>query len=188
VFSAPEKKRAQSKVDPKTKFDFTAELPTTNRARGRFGFWTLASIAVLAGLAAGAVYPMHAFGPSKSNGTSIKLKIQRDFEAVQLSSSVPQKDGAESVRENPSSVVHTPERSAQPPTEEAHGFVPLPRARPKLQIVRYSRYYYVRTVDQGDADGRLTFHIQRRLCKSPNLPPICFEPLSVRHETILDDF
>jgi hypothetical protein len=176
-------------VDLKTNFDFAAELPTTNRARGRFGFWALASIAVVAGLVVGEVYPMHAFGPSKPNSTPIKLlKIQRDFEARPISPSVPQKNDAELGKAKPSSVVQKPERSAEPPTAVADAFVPLPRARPKLQIVRYSRYYYVRTVDQGDTDGRLAFHIERRLCKSPNLPPVCFEPLSVRHETILEDF
>jgi hypothetical protein len=188
VFSA-RKKRAQLNMDSKINFDFAAQLPPTNRARGRFGFWVLASIAVVAGLVAGEVYPMHAFGPSKPNATSIKLlKIQRDFEARPTSPSVPQKNNAEPGKAKPSSVVQKPEGSAQPTTAVADAFVPLPRARPKLQIVRYSRYYYVRTVDQGDTDGRLTFHIERRLCKSPNLPPICFEPLSVRHETILDDF
>jgi hypothetical protein len=176
-------------MDSRTNFDFATELPPTNRARGRFGFWGLASIAVVAGLVVGEVYPMHAFGPSKPNVTSIKvLKIQRDFEALQISPSVPQKSDAEPGKAKPSSIVQKPERSAQPTTAVADAFVPLPRARPKLQIVRYSRYYYVRTVDQGDSDGRLTFHIERRLCKSPNLPPICFVPLSVRHETILDDF
>ena len=176
-------------MDSKTNFDFAAQLPTTNRARGRFGFWVLASIAVVAGLVVGEVYPMHAFGPSKPNVTSIKvLKIQRDFEALPISPSVPQKNNGEPSKAKPSSIVQKPERSVQPPTEVADAFVPLPRARPKLQIVRYSRYFYVRTADQGDTDGRLTFHIERRLCKSPNLPPVCFEPLSVRHETILDDF
>ena len=188
VFSA-RKKRAELNMDSKINFDFAAQLPPTNRARGRFGFWVLASIAVVAGLVAGEVYPMHAFGPSKPNATSIKLlKIQRDFEARPTSPSVPQKNNAEPGKAKPSSIVQKPEGSAQPTTAVADAFVPLPRARPKLQIVRYSRYYYVRTVDQGDTDGRLTFHIERRLCKSPNLPPICFEPLSVRHETILDDF
>jgi hypothetical protein len=175
-------------MDSKTNFDFAAELPTTNRARGRFGFWVLASIAVVAGLVVGEVYPMHAFGPSNPNGTSIKLKIQRDFEALQISPSVPRTNNAEPIEAKLSSVVQKPERSAKPPTAVADVFVPLPRARPQLQIVRYSRYYYVRTVDQGDTDSKLTFHIERRLCKSPNLPPICFEPLSVRRETILDDF
>jgi hypothetical protein len=176
-------------VDSKTNFDFAAQSLTTNRPRGRFGFWGLASIAVVVGLVVGEVYPMHAFGPSKPNVTSIKvLKIQRDFEALQISPSVPQKNNAEPGKAKPSSIVQKPERSAQPPTAAADAFVPLPRARPKLQIVRYSRYYYVRTVEQGDTGGGLIFHIERRLCKSPNLPPICFEPLSVRHETILDDF
>jgi hypothetical protein len=176
-------------VDSKTHFDFAAQLPPTNRARGRFGFWVLASIAVIAGFAVGEVYPMPAFGPSKPNVASIKvLKIQRDFEVLPISPSVPQKTNAQPDKAKPSSVMQKPERPAQAPTAVADAFVPLPRARPKLQIVRYSRYYYVRTVDQGDTDGRLTFHIERRLCKSPNLPPICFEPLSVRHETILDDF
>ena len=175
-------------MDSKTNLDFAAKLPTTNRSRGRFGFWALASIAVVAGLAVGEVYPMHAFGPGKPSGTSIKLKIQRGFETLHISPSVPRKNNAEPAEAKPSSVVQKPERSAQPPTAVADAFVPLPRARPTLQIVRYSRYYYVRTVDQGDIDGGLTFHIERRLCKSPNLPPICFEPLSVRHETILDDF
>jgi len=184
----PRKKWARLNVDSKTNFDFAAQLPTTNRTRGRFGFWGLASIAVVAGLVAGEVYPMHAFGPSKLNGASINLKIQRDFEALQISPSVPQKNNAEVGKAKPSSVVQKPERSAELPTAVADAFVPLPRARPKLQIVRYSRYYYVRTVDQGDTDGRLIFHVERRLCKSPNLPPICFEPLSVRRETILDDF
>ena len=175
-------------VDSKTNFDFAAQLPTTNRARGRFGFWGLASIAVVAGLVVGEVYPMHAFGPSNPNGASVNLKIQRGFDTLEISPSVPQKSNAEPGKAKPSSVVQKPERSAQPPTAVADALVPLPRARPRLQIVRYSRYYYVRTVDQGDADGRLTFHIERRLCKSPNLPPICFEPLPVRHATILDDF
>jgi hypothetical protein len=176
-------------VDSKTNFDFAAELPTTNRAGGRFGFWALASIAVVAGLVVGEVYPMHAFGPNNPGGTSVKvLKIQRDFEALQISPSVPQRNDAEPGKAKPSSVVQKPEKSAQLTTAVADAFVPLPRARPTLQIVRYSRYYYVRTVDQGDTDGKLTFHIERRLCKSPNLPPVCFEPLSVRHETILDDF
>jgi hypothetical protein len=175
-------------VDSKTNFDFAAQLPKTNRPRDRFGFWGLASIAVIAGLVLGEAYPMHAFGPSKPNAISTKLKIQRDFEALQISPSVPQKDDAEPGKVKPSSVVQKPVRPAQPPTAVADAFVPLPHARPKLQIVRYSKYYYVRTVEQGDTDGRLTFHIERRLCKSPNLPPICFEPLSVRHETILDDF
>jgi hypothetical protein len=188
AFSAPEKE-ARLNVDSRTNFDFPAQLPTPNRARGRFGFWGLASIAVVAGLVVGEVYPMHAFGPNKPNSTPIKvLKIQRDFEALQISPTVPQKNNAEPGNAKPSSVVQKPERSAEPPTAVSDAFMPLPRARPKLQIVRYSKYYYVRTVDQGDTDGRLTFHIERRLCKSPNLPPICFEPLSVRHETILDDF
>jgi hypothetical protein len=188
AFSAPEKE-ARLNVDSRTNFDFAAQLPTTNRARGRFGFWVSASIAVVAGFAVGEVYPMHAFGPSKPNSTPIKLiKIQRDVEALPIPPSVPQKNNAEPGKAKPSFVVQKPERSAEPPTAVADAFVPLPRARPKLQIVRYSRYYYVRTVDQGDTDGRLAFHIERRLCKSPNLPPICFEPLSVRHETILDDF
>jgi hypothetical protein len=129
---------------------------------------------------------MHAFGPSKPNGASIKLKIQQNFESPQIFPSVPQKSNAEPGGTKPASVVQKPEGSAQLPTAEA--FVPLPRARPKLQIIRYSRYYYVRTVDQGDTDGKLTFHIERRLCKSPFLPPICFEPFTVRRETILDDF
>jgi hypothetical protein len=181
-------KRAQSCVDSKTNFHFAAQMPTTNGARGRFGFWGLASLAVIAGLVVGEVYPMHAFGPSDPNGKSINLKIHQDFGALQISPGVPQKNNAEFGTAKPSSAVQKPEKTVQPPTAVADGFVPLPRARPQLQIVRYSRYYYVRTVDQGDADGRLTFHIERRLCKSPHLPPICFEPLSVRHETILDDF
>ena len=176
-------KRAQSTVD-----HFAAQVPTTNRARGGFGFWGLASIAVVAGLVVGEVYPMHAFGPSDPNGKSINLKIKQDFGTLQISPGVPQKNNAEFGAAKPSSAVQKPEKTVQPPTAVADGFVPLPRARPQLQIVRYSRYYYVRTVDQGDADGRLTFHIERRLCKSPHLPPICFESLSVRHETILDDF
>jgi hypothetical protein len=187
VFSAP-KKRARLNMDSKTKFDFAAQSLTTNRPRGRFGFWGLASIAVIAGLILGEVYPMHAFGPSKPNGTLTTLKIRRDVEALQISPSVPQKNDAEPSKAKPSSVVQKPEGSAQPPTTAADAFVLLPRARPTLQIVRYSRYFYVRTVDQGDTDGRLIFQVERRLCKSPNLPPICFEPLSVRRETILDDF
>jgi hypothetical protein len=188
AFSAPEKE-ARLNVDSRTNFDFAAPLPTTNRARGRFGFWVLASIAVVAGFAVGEVYPMHAFGPSKPNSTPIKLlKIQRDFEALPISPGVPKKNNAEPGKARPSSVVQKPERSAEPPTAVADAFVPLPRARPKLQIARYSRYFYVRTVDQGDNDGKLTFHIEHRLCKSPNLPPVCFEPLSVRQKTILDDF
>jgi hypothetical protein len=184
----PQKNRACSNVDSKTNFDFAAELPSPNRARSRFGLWGLASIAVVAGSVVGVVYPMHVFGPSKPSGTSIKLRIQRDFEALQISPSVPRKNDAEAGDAKPSSVVQKPEKSAQPATALTDAFVPLPRARPKLQIVRYSRYYYVRTVDQGDTDGKLTFHIERRLCKSPFLPPICFEPFTVRRETILDDF
>jgi hypothetical protein len=103
-------------MDLKTNFDFAAQLPTTNRARGRFGFWVLASIAVVAGFAVGEVYPMHAFGPSKPNAASTKLNIQRDFEALQISPSVPKKNNAEPSLEKPSSVVQKPERSAQPPT------------------------------------------------------------------------
>jgi hypothetical protein len=131
---------------------------------------------------------MHTFGPSSPNVRSIKLKIQQGFETFQISPSVPQKSNDEPGRVKTVSVVRKPERSAQLPPAVAGAFVPLPRERPKLQIVRYSRYYYVRTVDQGDADGRLAFRIERRLCKSPNLPPVCFEPLSVRQKTILDDF
>ena len=181
----PRDKRAGLTVDSKNNFDFAAQSPTPNRARRRFGFWGLASIAIIAGLAAGEVYPMRAFGPSRPGVTSIKLKIQQEFE---ISPSVPQKSNAEPRRVKIVSVVQKPERPAQPAMATADAFVPLPRARPKLQIVRYSRYYYVRTVDQGDSDGRVTAHIERRLCKSPNLPPVCFEPLPVRRETILDDF
>ena len=100
VFSAREK-RAQLNMDSKTNFDFAAQLPITNRASGRFGFWVLASIAVVVGLVVGQVYPMHAFGPSRPNGTSIKLKIQRDFEALQISPSVPQKNNAELSKAKP---------------------------------------------------------------------------------------
>ena len=170
-------------MDPETNFDFAAQLPPLNRPRGRFWFWALASIAVIAGLVVGKEYPMHAFGPSDPNG--IKRKIQQAFETFQISPSVPQKGNAEPGRVKTVSIVQKPEGSAQPPTGTADAFIPLPRARPKLQIVKY---YYVRTVDQGDTDGRLTFHIERHLCKSPNLPPVCFEPLSVRQQTILNDF
>jgi hypothetical protein len=171
-------------VYPETDFDYDTQLPRSNRARGRFGFWLFASIAVAGGLVAGALYPMHAFGPSNRNGAPIKVKTQRYFEALQASSSLPQKGKAELGRV---STIEKPEGLAQPPTM-ADAIVPLPRPRPNLQIVRYSKYYYVRTVDQGDTDGRLNFHIERRLCKSPNLPPVCFEPLSVRQQTILNDF
>jgi hypothetical protein len=117
-------------VDSKTNFDFAAQSPTTNRPRGRFGIWVLASIAVVAGFAVGEVYPMHAFGPSKPNSTPIKLlKIQQFFEALPISPSVPKKNNAEPGWEKPSSVVQKPERSAQPPTAVADAFVPLPRAR-----------------------------------------------------------
>jgi hypothetical protein len=179
--------RARFDVDSQTNFDFAAQLPTSNRARGRFGFWALVSIAVVTGLIVGEVYPMHAFGPSSPNSAPIKVKTQRYFEAVQPSSSPPQKSTADPIGAKPAFAVQKPEGLAQPPTAVADAFVPLPPTRPKLQIVRYPRYFYVRTVDQGDADG-LTFRIERRLCKSPNLPPICFEPLSVRQKTILNDF
>jgi hypothetical protein len=175
-------------MDSKTNFDFAAQFPTSNRARRRFWFWGLTSIAVIAGLVVGEGYPMRAFGPSNPNGISTMLKIQRDFEALQISPGVPQKGNTEPGRVKTVSIVQKSEESAQSPAAVADAFVPLPRARPKLQIVRYSRYYYVRTVDQGDTDGRLTFHIERRLCRSPNLPPVCFESLSVRQKTILDDF
>ena len=175
-------------MDSKINFDFAAQSPTSNRARRWFWFWGLTSIAVIAGLVVGEGYPMRAFGPRNPNGTSPMLKIQRDFEALQISPRVTQKGNAEPGRVKTVSVVRKFEEPAQPPAAEADAFVPLPRARPKLQIVRYSRYYYVRTVDQGDTDGRLTFRIERRLCRSPNLPPVCFESLSVRQKTILDDF
>jgi hypothetical protein len=173
-------------VDSTSNFGYDAQFSKSNRTRGRFGFWILASIAVVAGLVVGEAYPMHAFGPSSPDLRSIKLKIQKGFETLQISPSVPLKSNAEPGKVKTISVVRNPEASAQPAMADA--FVPLPRERPKLQIVRYSRYYYVRTVDQGDTDGKLTFHIEHRLCKSPNLPPVCFEPLSVRQKTILDDF
>ncbi len=186
--SAPGIKRAGLNVDSKTNFHFARKPLKPNRAKGRFGFWGLALILVVVGLVAGEVYPMHAFGPSGPDVTSIKLKIQQGFETLQISPSAPRKSNTEPGRVKTVSVLRKPEGLAQPPTAAADAFVPLPRERPKLQIVRYSRYYYVRTIDQGDSDGRLTFHIERRLCKSPNLPPICFEPLSVRRDTILDNF
>ena len=181
--------RARFDVDSQTNFDFAARRPTLNHSRGRFGtgFWALASIAVVTGLIVGGVYPMHAFGPSNPKGAPIKVKTQRYFEAVQPSSSLPQISTADPIAAKPAFVVQRPEGLAQPQTAVADAFVPLPPTRPKLQIAHYSRYFYVRTVDQGDADG-LTFRIERRLCKSPNLPPICFEPLSVRQKTILNDF
>jgi hypothetical protein len=173
-------------VDSETDFDYDTQLPTSNRARSRLLFWGLISIAVVTGLVVGEVYPMHAFGPSTRTGTSTKLKIQQSVKTLQIFPSIPPKSYEEAGKAKPSSVVQKPEESAQPPTALAEAFVPLPLARPKLQIV--SRYYYVRTVDQGDADGKVTFRIERRLCKSPNLPPVCFEPLSVRQKTILNDF
>jgi hypothetical protein len=171
-------------VDSATGFDYDTQLHKSNRATRRFGFWALASIAVVTGLVIGEVYPMHAFGPSNRTGTPAKLNIQQSVKTLQIFPSVPQNSNAEADKAQPS--VQRPEELAQPPTPLAEAFVPLPLARPKLQIV--SRYYYVRTVDQGDADGKLTFRIERRPCKSPNLPPVCFEPLSVRQKTILNDF
>lgn len=173
-------------MDSNTDFDYDTQLPTSNRARGRFGVWVLVLIAAIAGLVVGEVYPMHAFGPSTPNGATIKLKTQRYVEAVQTSSSLLQRSTADPVGTTPAFPVQKPEGSAQLPETMADAIVPLPLARPRLQIV--SRYYYVRTVDQGDADGKVTFRIERRPCKSPNLPPVCFEPLSVRQKTILNDF
>jgi len=129
---------------------------------------------------------MHAFGPNNPKSAPIKVKTERYLEAVRPSSSLPQKSTAD-LEAKPAFAVQKPQGAAQPSTAAADAFVPLPPTRPKLQIVRYSRYFYVRTVDQGDADG-LKFRIERRLCRSPNLPPICFEPLSVRQKTILNDF
>jgi hypothetical protein len=187
VFGAP-KKRARLDVHPKTNFHFGRQLPTTVRPRCSLRFWGLASIAVIAGLVVGEMHPMPALGPSNLNGISTLFKSLGDRQALQIFPSVPQKGNAEPGRVKTIPVVQEPERSPQPPTAAPGALVPLPRVRPKLQIVRYSRYYYVRTVDQGDADGRLAFHIERRVCKSPNLPPVCFESLSVRQKTILDDF
>jgi hypothetical protein len=182
----PLEKRARLNVYPETDFDYDMQLPGSDRTRGRFWFWLFASIAVCGGLVAGAFYPMHAFGPSNPNSLPIKLKTKRYVEALQASPSLPQKGDAELGRV--STVEKPAEGLAQPLTRMVDAIVPLPRPRPNLQIVRYSKYYYVRTVDQGDTDGRLNFHIERRLCKSPNLPPVCFEPLSVRQQTILNDF
>jgi hypothetical protein len=173
-------------VDLEANFDYDTRLHKSNRATGRFGFWALVSIAVVTGLVVGEVYPMHAFGPSNRTGTPTKLKVQQSVKTLQIFPNVPRKDNAEADQAQPSSLVQKPQEPAQPPTALAEAFVPLPLARPKLQIA--TRYYYVRTVDQGDADGKLTFRIERRPCKSPNLPPVCFEPLSVRQKTILNDF
>ena len=169
-------------MDSETDFDY--DTHESNRATRRFVFWALVSIAIVTGFVIGEVYPMHAFGPSNRTGTPTKLKIQQSVKTLQIFPSVPRNNSAEADKAQPP--VQKPEELAQPRTALAEAFVPLPLARPKLQIT--SRYYYVRTVDQGDADGKLTFRIERRLCKSPNLPPVCFEPLSVRQQTILNDF
>jgi hypothetical protein len=171
-------------VDSENDFDYDTLPYKSNRATRRFGFWALVSSAVVAGLVVGEVYPMHAFGPSTRPGTPAKLNIQQSVKTLQIFPSVPRNSDAEADKVQPSA--QKPEELAQSPTALAEAFVPLPLARPKLQIA--PRYYYVRTVDQGDADGKLTFRIERRPCKSPTLPPVCFEPLSVRQKTILNDF